>query len=66
MGGLLQGASRAAPGKLGLHARAEGERVMALESREGGPLPSPGNVGPEIEPAVSHFKTKRGNSLEML
>ena len=30
-----QGASRAAPGKSGLHARGEGERVMALESREG-------------------------------
>ena len=29
-----QGASRAAPGKSGLHARGEGERVMALESRE--------------------------------
>ena len=26
-----QGASRAAPGKSGLHARGEGERVMALE-----------------------------------
>ena len=26
---------RAAPGKSGLHARGEGERVMALESREG-------------------------------
>ena len=30
-----QGASRAAPGKSGLHARGEGEHVMALESREG-------------------------------
>ena len=30
-----QGASRAAPGKSGLHARGEGERVMALESWEG-------------------------------
>ena len=30
-----QGASRAAPGKSGLHARGEGERVMALESLEG-------------------------------
>ena len=30
-----QGASRAVPGKSGLHARGEGERVMALESREG-------------------------------
>ena len=29
-----QGASRAAPGKSGLHARGEGERVLALESRE--------------------------------
>ena len=29
------GASRAAPGKSGLHARGEGERVLALESREG-------------------------------
>ena len=28
-------ASRAAPGKSGLHARGEGERVLALESREG-------------------------------
>ena len=27
-----QGASRAAPGKSGFHARGEGERVMALES----------------------------------
>ena len=27
-----QGASRAAPGKSGLHARGEGERVLALES----------------------------------
>ena len=26
---------RAAPGKSGLHARGEGDRVMALESREG-------------------------------
>ena len=33
--GLTQGASRAAPGKSGLHARGEGERVLALESREG-------------------------------
>ena len=30
-----QGASCAAPGKSGLHARGEGERVMALESRQG-------------------------------
>ena len=30
-----QGASRAAPGKSGLHARGEGERVSALESWEG-------------------------------
>ena len=30
-----QGASRAAPAKSGLHARGEGERVLALESREG-------------------------------
>ena len=30
-----QEASRAAPGKSGLHARSEGERVLALESREG-------------------------------
>ena len=30
-----QGASRPAPGKSGLHARGEGERVLALESREG-------------------------------
>ena len=29
-----QGASRAAPGKSGFHARAEGERVIALESRD--------------------------------
>ena len=29
-----QGASRAAPGKSGLHARGEGERVLALESPE--------------------------------
>ena len=29
-----QGASRAAPGKSRLHARGEGERVLALESRE--------------------------------
>ena len=29
-----QGASRAAPGKSGLHARGEGERVLALESRD--------------------------------
>ena len=27
--------SRAAPGKSGLHARGEGERVLALKSREG-------------------------------
>ena len=31
---LGQGASRAAPGKSGLHARGEGERVLALESRD--------------------------------
>ena len=30
-----QGASRVVPGKSGLHARGEGERVLALESREG-------------------------------
>ena len=30
-----QGASRGAPGKSGLHGRGEGERVLALESREG-------------------------------
>ena len=30
-----QGASREAPVKSGLHARGEGERVLALESREG-------------------------------
>ena len=30
-----QGGSRAVPGKPGLHARGEGERVLALESREG-------------------------------
>ena len=30
-----QGASRAAPRKSGLHGRGEGERVLALESREG-------------------------------
>ena len=30
-----QGASRVAPGKSGLHARGEAERVLALESREG-------------------------------
>ena len=30
-----QGASRAAPGKSGLHARGKGKRVLALESREG-------------------------------
>ena len=30
-----QGASCVAPGKSGLHAHGEGERVMALESREG-------------------------------
>ena len=29
-----QGASLMAPGKSGLHARGEGERVLALESRE--------------------------------
>ena len=34
-----QGASRAAPGKSGLHARSEGERVIALESWEGSVLP---------------------------
>ena len=34
-GGGFQGASRAAPGKSGLHVRGEGEHVMALESREG-------------------------------
>ena len=33
--GNYQGASRAAPGKSGHHARGEGERVLALESREG-------------------------------
>ena len=32
---FVQGASRVAPGKSGLHARGEGECVMALESREG-------------------------------
>ena len=32
---LWQGANREAPGKSGLHARGEGERVLALESREG-------------------------------
>ena len=32
---INQGASRAAPGKSGLHTRGEGERVLALESREG-------------------------------
>ena len=32
---ISHGASRAAPGKSGLHARGEGERVLALESREG-------------------------------
>ena len=32
---MSQGASRLAPGKSGLHARGEGERVLALESREG-------------------------------
>ena len=31
----FQGASRASPGKSGVHARGEGERVLALESREG-------------------------------
>ena len=30
-----QGASHVAPGKSGLHVRGEGERVLALESREG-------------------------------
>ena len=30
-----QGASRGAPGKSGLHASGEGERVIALESWEG-------------------------------
>ena len=30
-----QGASHAAPGKSGLHAHGEGQRVMALESRDG-------------------------------
>ena len=30
-----QGAYRAAPGKSGLHVRGKGERVLALESREG-------------------------------
>ena len=30
-----QGASRVAPGKSGLHGHGEGERVLALESREG-------------------------------
>ena len=35
---ITQGASRAAPGKSGLHARGEGERVLALESREGAAL----------------------------
>ena len=29
-----QGASRAAPGKSGLHARGEGERVLALKKKE--------------------------------
>ena len=33
-----QGASRVAPGKSGLHARGEGERVLALESREEKPM----------------------------
>ena len=33
--GGSQGASRAVPGKSGLRARGEGERVMALESRKG-------------------------------
>ena len=32
---LLRVPWRAAPGKSGLHARGEGERVLALESREG-------------------------------
>ena len=35
-----QGASRVAPGKSGLHARGEGERFIALESREG-TIPDP-------------------------
>ena len=44
-----QGASRAAPGKSGHHARGEGERVMALESREGtraspNPNPNPNSI----------------------
>ena len=33
--GSKSGKARAAPGKSGLHARGEGERVLALESREG-------------------------------
>ena len=32
---FYQGSSCAAPGKSGLHARGEGQRIMALESREG-------------------------------
>ena len=32
---FYQGASRAAPGKSGLHERGEGERVIVLESWEG-------------------------------
>ena len=44
-----QGASRAAPGKSGLRARGEGERVMALESREGlSRLSETKRVAPEI------------------
>ena len=35
LGCVTQGASRAAPGKSDLHAHGEGERVLALESREG-------------------------------
>ena len=34
--------SSVAPGKSGLHARGEGERVLALESREGRPGARPG------------------------
>ena len=33
--GILQARTPRAPGKSGLHARGEGERVLALESREG-------------------------------
>ena len=54
-----QGASRAAPGKSGLHARGKGQRVMALESWEvtrasrrveEGSFPSPGDLpDPGIE-----------------